>query len=124
MSVVHCHEDGNRYWNSIKALNFLTSVGDSIVGTATRCGLDSPGCESRWGKRDFLFSTPFQTGPGTYPASYSMGLLDPEVNINIRNVGNQSTERNILEDLNLHQHRCEKLRFSKFQIVNETNRYK
>jgi len=30
-------------------------MGDSTVDTVTRYGLDSPGCESRWGKRDFLF---------------------------------------------------------------------
>jgi len=53
-----------------------------------------------------------------------MGLLDTEDNITLRNVGNQSTDRNILEDLNLHQHRCENLKYSKFQIVNETSHYK
>jgi hypothetical protein len=123
MSIVQCHEDGNGYSNSFNALKFLTSVRVSIVGTATRCGLDSPGCESRWGKRDLLFFISFQTGPGTYPASYSMGLLDPEDNITLLNVGNQSTECNILEDLNLYQHRCENIRYSRFQIVNETNHY-
>jgi len=106
MSVVQFREDGNGYSNSINALNFWTSVGDRIAGTATRCGLESLGCESRWGKKDFLSFIHFQIGPGTYPASYSMGLLDPEYNISLRNVGNQSTEHNILEDLNLHQHCC------------------
>jgi hypothetical protein len=43
---------------------------DSSVGIATRCGLDVPGIESRWGAR---FSAPVQTGPGAYPASYTMG---------------------------------------------------
>jgi hypothetical protein len=43
---------------------------DSSVGIATRYGLDGPGIESRWGAR---FSAPFHTGPGAYPASYTMG---------------------------------------------------
>ena len=59
MSVVKCHEHGNGYSNYINAPNFLTNVGDSIVGTTTRFGLDSPGCESRWGKKDFLSFIPF-----------------------------------------------------------------
>ena len=42
---------------------------DSSVGIATRYGLDGPGIESRWG-RDFSH---VQTGPGAYPASYTMG---------------------------------------------------
>ena len=32
----------------------------SVVGIATRYGLDGPGIESRWGAR---FSSPVQTGP-------------------------------------------------------------
>ena len=43
---------------------------DSSVGIATRYGLDGPGIESRWGAR---FSALVQTGPGEYPASYTMG---------------------------------------------------
>ena len=43
---------------------------DSSVGIATRYGLDGPGIESRWGAR---FSAPVQTGPGAYPAFYTMG---------------------------------------------------
>ena len=43
---------------------------DSSVGIATRYGLDGPGIESWWGAR---FSAPVQTGPGTYPAPYTMG---------------------------------------------------
>ena len=42
----------------------------SSVGIATRCGLDGPGIESRWGVR---FSAPVQTGPGAHPASCTMG---------------------------------------------------
>jgi len=42
----------------------------SSVGIATRYGLDGPGIESLWGAR---FSAPVQTGPGAYPASYTMG---------------------------------------------------
>jgi len=43
---------------------------DSSVGTATRYGLDGPGIESRWGTR---CSVLVQTGPGTHPASYTVG---------------------------------------------------
>ena len=43
---------------------------DSSVGIATRYGLDGPGIESRWGER---FSASVQTGPGSHPASYTMG---------------------------------------------------
>jgi len=42
----------------------------SVVGIATGYGLDGPGIESRWGVR---FSAPLQTGPGTHPASCTMG---------------------------------------------------
>ena len=37
---------------------------------ATRYVLDGPGIQSRYGAR---FSAPVQTGPGVYPASYTMG---------------------------------------------------
>ena len=43
---------------------------DSSVGIATRYGLDGPGIEYRWRAR---FSAPVLTGPGAYPASYTMG---------------------------------------------------
>ena len=43
---------------------------DSAVSIATRYALEGPGIESRWGAR---FSAPVQTGPGAYPASYTMG---------------------------------------------------
>ena len=43
---------------------------DSVVGIATRYGLDGPGIESRWGAR---FSATVQTGPEAHPASYTMG---------------------------------------------------
>jgi hypothetical protein len=43
---------------------------DSVVGIATRYGLDSSGIESWWGAR---FSAPVQTDPGAHPASYTMG---------------------------------------------------
>ena len=42
----------------------------SVVGIATRYGLDGPGIESRWRSR---FSAPVQTGPGSHRASYTMG---------------------------------------------------
>jgi hypothetical protein len=45
---------------------------DGVVGIATRYGLDGPGIESRWGR---VFSAPVQTGPGAYPASYTMGTV-------------------------------------------------
>ena len=45
-------------------------VRDSAVGIATRDGLDGPGIEFGWGTR---FSAPVQTGPGAYPAFYTVG---------------------------------------------------
>jgi len=42
----------------------------SVVGIATGYGLDGLGIESRWEAR---FSAPVQTGPGTHPASCTMG---------------------------------------------------
>ena len=48
----------------------------SVVGIAIGYGLDGPGIESRW-RRDF---PPVQTGPGTHPASCTMGTGSfPEV---------------------------------------------
>jgi hypothetical protein len=43
---------------------------DSSVGIATGYGLDGPGIESRWGA---TFYAPVQTGPGAYPALYTLG---------------------------------------------------
>ena len=43
---------------------------DSSVGIASRCRLDGPGIEFRWGARCYA---PVQTGPGAHPASYKMG---------------------------------------------------
>ena len=43
---------------------------DSSVGTATFCGLDSPGIESRW-RQDFPH--PSIPAPGAYPGSCTMG---------------------------------------------------
>jgi len=63
-----------KIWNQEKVNTFkhwTTLVGrDSAVGIATRYGLDGSGIESRWGAK---FSGPVQTGPGAYPASYTMG---------------------------------------------------
>ena len=50
---------------------------DSSVRIATRYGLDSLGIEFWWGVR---LSAPVLTGPGGYPASYTMGTGSfPEV---------------------------------------------
>ena len=43
---------------------------NNSVGITTRYGLGDPGIESRW---DARFSAPVRTGPGTHPASYTMG---------------------------------------------------
>ena len=43
---------------------------NSVVGIATRNGLDGPGIESRWVAR---FSAAVQTSPGAHPAFYTMG---------------------------------------------------
>ena len=47
---------------------FMCGPGSSVA-IATDYGLDGPGIESRW-ERDFR---PVQTGPGTCPASCTMG---------------------------------------------------
>ena len=43
---------------------------DNSVSIATCYGLDGPGIESWWGAR---YSAPVQTGPGSHPASYTLG---------------------------------------------------
>ena len=43
---------------------------DSLVGIATRHGLNGPEIESQWGAR---LSAPIQTSFGTHPASCIMG---------------------------------------------------
>ena len=45
---------------------------DSSVDVQTRYGLDGPGIESRWGGG---ISALVQTGPGAYPASYTLGTV-------------------------------------------------
>jgi hypothetical protein len=42
----------------------------SVDDIAIVYGLEGPGIESRWGTR---ISAPAQTGPGTHPASCTMG---------------------------------------------------
>ena len=54
----------------LSGLLILCGGRDSLVGIATRYGLDGPGIESRWGAR---FSAPVQTGPMGHPASCTMG---------------------------------------------------
>jgi hypothetical protein len=49
--------------------NVLSGLG-SIVGIVTGFRLDGPGIESHWGGR---FSAPVQTGPGSHPASCTIG---------------------------------------------------
>ena len=50
--------------------HLLRVGGDSVVGIATRYGLDGPGIESRLEAR---FSATVQTSPGTHPASDTKG---------------------------------------------------
>ena len=57
------------YLTSTELIHYIVGR-DSSVGIATRCGLDGPGIESRWGTR---FSAPVPTGPGAHPASCTMG---------------------------------------------------
>jgi hypothetical protein len=47
---------------------------DSVVGIATRYGLDGREIESRWGAG---FSAPVQTDPGAHQASCTMGTGFP-----------------------------------------------
>ena len=57
------------YW-TLTNTHIIFKGWDSSVSIATRYGLDGPGIESQWGAR---FSAPVQTGPGSHPASYTMG---------------------------------------------------
>jgi hypothetical protein len=62
----------------IRYITQLYQGRDSSVGIATRYWLDGPGIEYRWGAR---LSAPVQIGPGTHPASYTMGTgSSPGVN--------------------------------------------
>ena len=62
----------------ISAINELTHFQDcfgvmwdmQLSRIAIGYGLDGPRIESRWGAR---FSAPVQTGPGSHPASCTMG---------------------------------------------------
>jgi hypothetical protein len=45
--------------------------GDSVVGIATRYGLDGPVIDSWYGAR---FSTPLQTDPGAHLTNYTMSI--------------------------------------------------
>ena len=56
--------------NSLNKLHYILGR-DNSVGIATRYGLDVPGIEPRWGRRDF--SAPVQTGSTSHPAIYTMG---------------------------------------------------
>ena len=43
---------------------------DGSASIATGYGMDGPGIESRWGR---IFFAPVRTGPGSHPASYTLG---------------------------------------------------
>ena len=51
----------------------------SLAGMATSYGLDGPEFEPGWGTRDFLASTPVQTGPGPHSASAAKGTASLSV---------------------------------------------
>jgi hypothetical protein len=58
-----------------KLIIFITGVGrDSVVGIATRYGLDGPGIESRWG-RDFSQPSRPALGPTQPPIQWVLGLF-------------------------------------------------
>jgi hypothetical protein len=53
---------------------------DSVVGIASRYGLDSAGIEFWWGGGERELFAPIQTGTRAHPASYRMGTGSfPEV---------------------------------------------
>jgi hypothetical protein len=57
-------------FNFFRVPSYVMEGPGSVDGIATGYGLGGPGIESRWG-RDF--SAPVHTGPGTHPASCTMG---------------------------------------------------
>ena len=63
--ITRCNIGLYSKWHRIKVVGR-----DGAVGISTRYGLDGPRIESRWGSR---FSALVQTGPGSHPASYTMG---------------------------------------------------
>jgi hypothetical protein len=68
---IHCQEALKTVLYVFKKRDFVKKCGPgSSVGIATGYGLGGPGIESQWGER---FSAPFQTGPGTHPASCKTG---------------------------------------------------
>ena len=65
------HKSSNKTWHKIWNRAYIHKMGQvSSVSIATRYGQGGPGIESQWGAR---FSASVQTGPGAYPASYTMG---------------------------------------------------
>jgi len=58
------------YWFILTDTLIIRWRPDRVVGVATGYELDGPGIESRWGAR---FSALVQAGPGTHPASCTMG---------------------------------------------------
>jgi len=54
-----------------KSVTEVVVFRDSLVGIATRYGLDGPRIKSRCGGA--RFSTPVRTDPGAHQASYTMG---------------------------------------------------
>ena len=77
---IHTHTHTHTYIKStVAGMNFGVYVrhiaivvgGDSLVGIATRCGLNGPGSNSCGGE---IFSAPVQTSPWTQPASYTIGI--------------------------------------------------
>ena len=63
--------EGWLYCNIPHSLSPYGGPGSSVGTIATGYGLDGPGIESRLGGA--RFSAPVQTGPGTHPASCTMG---------------------------------------------------
>jgi len=57
----------------VTCIKFRISVffSSAVMGRdSSGCRLDGPGIKSRWWRN---FSAPLQTGPGSHPASYTVG---------------------------------------------------